>query len=337
MCGASDKCGACRRKVSQGINCNVCCLWFHWDCSSTNMEVSNINWKCKVCTQMEIVKEQEKIISQLRRELELANKELAALKLTRQTNVRDKSPEFKVVSNLKRKGKSSSAPTTTATNTGLELSNRFSVLDSPEPETTASSKPVKEPRQKKKVLLLGSSHGRGIGQRLQASLGEKYTVTSIFKPNASLSDVVRDLSPLSKDLNKEDHVVIVGGAGNSLDRNLNYSIEVDIDNIRQRSSHTNVEFVNLFWRHDKPWMNNPVRNVNLRLDLAQLRSDMSHINFIDTSTIVREEYTSHGLHLNARGKDTLTRLIADSIQHAYGKCDSKIPVVIQQGAHPFLG
>jgi hypothetical protein len=46
-----------------------------------------------------------------------------------------------------------------------------------------------------------------------------------------------------KILNKEDQVVIVGGPGNSLDRNLNYQIEKDISDIAQRTSLTNVNFV----------------------------------------------------------------------------------------------
>ena len=45
--------------------------------------------------------------------------------------------------------------------------------------------------------------------------------------------------------------------------------------------------------------------MNLWLDLAWLRSDMPHINIIDSSYIPREEYMDHGFHLNARGKEML--------------------------------
>jgi trans-2-enoyl-CoA reductase len=37
----------------------------------------------------------------------------------------------------------------------------------------------------KKVLLLGSSHGRGLRERLHSILGDEYMVTNIFKPNAT--------------------------------------------------------------------------------------------------------------------------------------------------------
>jgi len=66
--------------------------------------------------------------------------------------------------------------------------------------------------------------------------------------------------------------------------------------------------------------------------------DMSHMNVIDTGTIVREEYTTHGLHLNSRGNMRLTHLTAESIRR--GKVPSRnssIPVITQAGASPFLG
>jgi hypothetical protein len=44
-------------------------------------------------------------------------------------------------------------------------------------------------------------------------------------------------------------------------------------------------------------MNRRVRSVSLQLDRALMRRDMSHINVIDMGTIVREEYTTHGLYV----------------------------------------
>jgi trans-2-enoyl-CoA reductase len=44
-------------------------------------------------------------------------------------------------------------------------------------------------KPKHQILVLGSSHGRGIGQRLQNAMGGAYAMTSMFKPNADLSDV----------------------------------------------------------------------------------------------------------------------------------------------------
>jgi hypothetical protein len=68
-------------------------------------------------------------------------------------------------------------------------------------------------KSKRKILVVGSSHGRGIGQKLQNAMGDAYAVTSIFKPNVDLSNVTEDTGNLCKGLTKEDQAVIVGGPG----------------------------------------------------------------------------------------------------------------------------
>jgi hypothetical protein len=79
-----------------------------------------------------------------------------------------------------------------------------------------------------------------------------------------------------------DHIVIVGGPGNSLDRNHHYSVEKDVNFNAERTTNTNVGLVNLFSRH-KPWMNERVRRVNLRLDRALMEHDTSHIGVTGVS------------------------------------------------------
>jgi hypothetical protein len=102
-------------------------------------------------------------------------------------------------------------------------------------------------KPKHKILVLGSSYGRVNGQRLQNAMRDAYAVTSIFKPNADLSNVTEDNGNLCKCLTKEDQVVIVWWPGNSLVRKLNYQIEKDISDIAQKTSSTNVKFVGLLW------------------------------------------------------------------------------------------
>lgn len=48
-----------------------------------------------------------------------------------------------------------------------------------------------------------------------------------------------------------------------LDRNHHYSVKKDINFIAERTSNTSIRFVNLFKRHDNPWMNRKVRSMNL--------------------------------------------------------------------------
>jgi hypothetical protein len=80
--------------------------------------------------------------------------------------------------------------------------------------------------------------------------------------NTSLANVVGDVRELGKDLTKQDHIVIVGGAGKSLHINEDYSTDKDINFIAEGTSNTNVGFVNLLRKYDKPWMNRRIRSVN---------------------------------------------------------------------------
>jgi hypothetical protein len=109
-------------------------------------------------------------------------------------------------------------------------------------------------KHKRKILLLGSSHGRKVGPMLPKNLGTKFDVCSIFKPNASLAKVVEDTGKLGKGLTKQDHIIIVGGPGNSPDRNFHYSVENDLNFIGDRTLNTSVKVVGLFEMNDKPWL-----------------------------------------------------------------------------------
>jgi hypothetical protein len=88
-------------------------------------------------------------------------------------------------------------------------------------------------------------------------------VCSVFKPNAPLTKVVEELWRFGKCLTKQNHIVIVGGVQNSLDRHYYYLTEKDLNFIAERTTNTNVGFVNLFKSQSNTWMNGRVRSVNL--------------------------------------------------------------------------
>jgi hypothetical protein len=101
------------------------------------------------------------------------------------------SKEFRAVSNSRRKLKN----VPSSLDIKFTSTNRFEPLamietqtdsDSVDQPTSAKSicKHMSKAKCKRKILVVGSSHGRGIGQRLQNAMGDAYTVTSIFKTNA---------------------------------------------------------------------------------------------------------------------------------------------------------
>jgi hypothetical protein len=134
----------------------------------------------------------------------------------------------------------------------VKLRNRFSVLKTDTVDVGQhnqiglkhESKKIKSVLEKisskNKILLLGSSHAREVGPMLKDSVGKRFDIVSIVKPNAALTNAAEDLSKLGKDCTTKDHIVIVGGPGNSLDRNYNYLIEKDINFIAEKTTNTNA-------------------------------------------------------------------------------------------------
>jgi hypothetical protein len=76
--------------------------------------------------------------------------------------------------------------------------------------------------------------------------------------------------------------------------------------------------------------------VNLRLNRALMGHNVALIGVTDTASIVRDDYTTHGLHLNSRGKRRLTHLIAERISGGHVSSVSSIPVITHATASPFL-
>jgi hypothetical protein len=115
---------------------------------------------------------------------------------------------------------------------------------------------------------------------------------------------------------------MVGGSGKNLERNCHNSIENDLNFTADRTSNTDVVFVNLLEGHNNPWMNGRVMIKSLQLDQAQKRHGMPHIGVNDTS-VGREDYTTHGLYVIAQGKKRLTQLKGSCIrckQYCYSPC-----------------
>jgi hypothetical protein len=121
-----------------------------------------------------------------------------------------------------------------------------------------------------------------------------YVVTNVIKPIAALGDVVENKT-LSKDLTKDVNVIITEGPENILDRDPNYKVENDT-HIAKNNIHTNISFVGLLERHDRPHMSKCLRSANMRLERTLRNADSSHIRLIYVSSLARYDHTRRGLH-----------------------------------------
>jgi len=84
-----------------------------------------------------------------------------------------------------------------------------------------------------------------MGRMLQETWAQNLRFVIFLNQMLLFANVVEDVRKLGKDLTKQYHIVIVGGAGDSLDINQDYSIDKDVNSIAERTSNTNVGFVNL--------------------------------------------------------------------------------------------
>ncbi|XP_049953378.1 uncharacterized protein LOC126469976 [Schistocerca serialis cubense] len=244
----SEKCVTCRRIVSSVVWCDRCCGFFHWgECSGVgNGDIDEAHqWYCRICSRDRKILEQEGKIAALQADLDKAREDLDRLK-------REKGEQRWEVATGNRGNRQRRASDSFVIN----LENRFDLLPQSELDEPHVAEAVERAQQafkdlkkvgkfvkRKKVLLLGSSHGRCVGQLLQENVGPEYQVRNFFKPSADLGQVTEDVGSLCKDFTKEDVVVIVGGPGNSIDRDSEYSIESDLVKIASATKHTSVGFV----------------------------------------------------------------------------------------------
>jgi hypothetical protein len=98
-----------------------------------------------------------------------------------------------------------------------------------------------------------------------------------------------------------------------------------------------MAFANLSERHEYPWMNWRVMSMNLQLVQAVMGYVVSHFGVPNTAYTVKEEYSTHDLHLISQSKKRLTHLTACTVVDDCATCVSSMPVIIHASASPFLG
>jgi hypothetical protein len=174
----SGKCGSCQRKFKEGVMCDDCDWWFNWECANntdSDVDADKKPWYCMVCKQVRKCKEQEETILSLRRKLALVHNEITLLKAVNSsscscngnclcspwTDVKAKTrPRIKSLCSIKDQ------------NVNVKLTNKLEPLAVLEPETVVQFKKCEYPKPSnkkcKKVLLLGSSHGRGLSDHLHS-------------------------------------------------------------------------------------------------------------------------------------------------------------------------
>lgn len=147
-----------------------------------------------------------------------------------------------------------------------------------------------------KILILADSHGRNISSHLTEIWPSRNTsISSIFKPNANLSVVTKDLKKQIKTFTKKDYIIVIGGSNDNLVNNENQLVD-KLKRIVAESSHTNIILAGLPYKHHIPGLNNRVTYVNWEIEKTVNNS--SHAFFLPLNDLSRKLHTKQGLHFN---------------------------------------
>ena len=164
---------------------------------------------------------------------------------------------------------------------------------------------------KKKVLLLSDSHGALLKDRLSALLGDGYDVDSVVCRGKTLSFVLSDVEQRTQNFTPHDCVIVLAGTNDvSKTRPYQLSLHRAFGKLRNVLRQTRVVFCSLPVRHDCPNLNADVGVANHLLFELLSRSQAPGAVWFNLKDLFRRNFTQHGLHLNKRGKDLLSKCLA---------------------------
>lgn len=170
-----------------------------------------------------------------------------------------------------------------------------------------------------KCTVISDSHGRGIGQYLHDNLKADYELSVLCLPGAPFEHVLQTALKVSENYNTSDNVIILAGA-NNITESFESIFEHLKENLITLASKVTLSIITIPYRHDKPLLNNNIKKANDELEIVSVQVN-AHL--ISCGYFDRALYTTHGLHLNKRGKIHLSNIIINSL--CKGKILSQTP------------
>jgi hypothetical protein len=157
---------------------------------------------------------------------------------------------------------------------------------------------------------------RGCASELRMYLGPEYEVTGTIMPGSRLQNVTKLASNEIVGLSHSDAVVIWGGS-NDINRNESMKGLKHLHDFVNQRKNTNVMIVTAPHRHDlqiTSCINKEVQNFNRKLH--KIIKNKDNVSLLEHETN-REDFTQHGLHLNATGKHKVVKLMSLNISQMF--------------------
>jgi lysophospholipase L1-like esterase len=175
----------------------------------------------------------------------------------------------------------------------------------------------KEQKGKRKILLIGDSHMKGLSSELKQNLGDTCEILGIVKPNASVTELVGTSIQEVNKLAKNDVLVFWGGANDVSKNNSSKGLIQEINYLRTNQQTNNI-VITVPHRFDLDYnscVNTEVKKYNRRL--VNVTKNLNKVTLIKAE-MERRYYTRHGLHLNMSGKEIMANKLITVIQETIG-------------------
>jgi hypothetical protein len=160
--------------------------------------------------------------------------------------------------------------------------------------------------RKPRIIILGDSHAHGIAGEMLYQLNHHFNTIGHVKPNAGLTELLKTAKKDSSKLTKADTIIMFGGS-NDIDKNVHGSNQTSIVKFLDDAQNINVILAEVPMRNDigvgSP-INEQIKNYNKKLHKVTKR--FKHVKLTRVTTN-REHFTKHGLHLNNKGKEIMSK------------------------------
>jgi hypothetical protein len=189
------------------------------------------------------------------------------------------------------------------------------------------SVPSKCSRRKKKILILGDSHTRGLAEEVQLHIGKDFAVQALVKPGANIEAILHSTNSEVNNLTKHDVCIIWGGIRDVAKNETNWGLR-QLMNFTGGHRHTSFMLMEVPHQYDlemKSCVNKEITVFNSKL--KHLNERISNLRVIDVTTD-REMFTRHGFHMNQMGKEQTAVKIATEVS-VLSQGNKSDPIVLQ--------
>ncbi|KAG8311951.1 PC4 and SFRS1-interacting protein [Homalodisca vitripennis] len=161
-----------------------------------------------------------------------------------------------------------------------------------------------------KLIILADSHGKNLSSMVEQR--SSLNVCSYVRPGARFHQVVEEVEEITKNLTNEDHLLVIAGT-NSVETTGVNRLMMDVNSLISSVKHTNLLLATLPMRHDRCELDIKISRVNGEIEsISELNK--STVKLLPLHLLPRHLFTTHGLHMNRRGKYQVAKMIKELLQ-----------------------